>query len=304
MEAVTLSKEELRILFSCGCPAAVSLYLYRKSGEPLELAMDTLCLGAQQIRSASDCLRGLGLWQQTEKPTLPEPERPTYTEQDLHRAMTGRKGEFQKLVGEAQCRLGRTLSTEELKTLLSFVDYLRMPVEVAALLISYCVERNRRRGVRAPTMRTVEKEAYRWADANIDTLESAISYMQGQLQIHTRIHHLRDMMQIRDRRLTQTEEQYLTDWITMGFPDDVIAFAYEKTCVNTGGLKWPYMNSILKSWDQKKLHTLRDIAENDSAPKAPQKANPKDRNSMYQKHSQTTLTPMEREGILRVLEEV
>ena len=299
MEAVTLSKEELRVLLSCGCPSAVSLYLYRKSGEPLELAMDALRLDAQQMRTASDCLRQLGLVIQQEKQPLPQPERPQYSEQDLHRAMNSRNGQFQKLVGEAQRRLGRTLSTEELKSLLSFVDYLRMPAEVAALLISYCVERSRRRGVRAPSMRTVEKEAYRWADNHIDTLETAISYMQEQLQIHTRMHHLRNMMQLGDRRLTQAEEQYLYSWISMGFPDDVIGLAYEKTCVNTGGLKWAYMNSILRSWDEKKLHTLRDIAEGDSAPKRPVK----DRNSMYQKHEQTTLTPLEREAIQRALEE-
>lgn len=300
MEAVTLSKEELRLLLACGCPSAVSLYLYRKSGEPLELAMDALRLDAQQMRLASDCLRQLGLViRQENHPPMPEPERPQYTEQDLYRAMGN--PEFQKLIGEAQCRLGRTLSTEELKILLSFVDYLRMPVEVAALLISYCVERSRRRGVRAPTMRAVEKEAYRWADEHIDSLETAVSYMQEQLQIHTRIHHLRAMMQLADRRLTQAEEQYLHSWITMGFPDDVIALAYEKTCVNTGGLKWPYMNSILKSWNEKNLRTLRDISEGDSGPNRPA---PKDRNSMYQRHSQTTLTPLEREAVQRALEEV
>lgn len=299
MQAVTLTVEEIKVLLNCKYPDAVALYLYRKANEPLELAMEALGFDAPRMRSSADTLRRLGLWDSMEKSPMPQPERPKYTETDVHNAMGGQKGEFSKLVGEAQRRLGRTLSTEELKILLSFVDYLRMPVEVAALLISYCVERSRRRNGRTPSMRSVEKEAYHWADEGIDTLEAAIHHMQTQMQIQTRVSHLRNMMQIQERRLTQAEEQYLTSWITMGFPDDVIKLAYEKTCVNTGGLKWAYMNSILKSWNEKNLHTLRDISAGDGAPKR----KGKEINDMYQRHSHTTVTPLEREAIQRALEE-
>lgn len=299
MQAVTLTGEELKRLLSCGCSDAVSLYLYRRSGAPLELAMDALSFTAQRMRQSADTLRTLGMWDSEERTELPRPERPGYTESDVRNAITGRNGEFSKLVGEAQRRLGRTLSTEELKILLSFVDYLRMPVEVAALLISFCVERSRQKGSRSPSMRAVEKEAYHWADENIDTLEAAIAYMQNRMQIRSRMKHLQDLMQLRDRRLTKAEEQYLDSWITMGFTDDVIMHAYEKTCLNTGGLKWAYMHSILKSWNEKNLRTLRDIAEGDGAPKRKSS----NRNDQYQRHGETTVTELEREAIRRALEE-
>ena len=67
--------------------------------------------------------------------------------------MKDNKAAFSKLVGEAQRRLGRTLSTEELKTLLSFTDYLRLPPEVVGILLTYCIERNRRKGIRLPSIR-------------------------------------------------------------------------------------------------------------------------------------------------------
>ena len=294
MESVTLTKEELRKLLSCGCPDAVSLYLYRKSGAPLELAMDFLHFTGARMTAAGDSLRQLGLWECETRPQL-EPERPVYTEEDVHSAMRG--GQFPLLVGEAQRRLGRTLSTEELKTLLSFLDYLRMPTDVVGLLLSYCVERNRRRGVRAPSMRSIEQEAYRWADEHVDTLETACYHVQTQLQIHTRIQRLRNLMQIDGRRLTNSEEQYLSSWISMGFTDEVIQLAYEKTCLNTGGLKWNYMNSILKSWNEKNLRTPQDIATGDSAPQM-RRSN----NDMYQRHNDT-LSPLERQAIARAWEE-
>ena len=289
MQPVALTSEELRKLLSCGCPDAVTLYLYRKADQPLETALDALHFTVPQMVGATDCLRQLGLWETPQKIQL-EPERPTYTQDDVQRAIMESKGQFSKLVGEAQRRLGRTLSTEELKILLSFTDYLRLPTDVVGILLSYCAERCRRRGVRAPSMRAVEKEAYRWVDESIDNLETASFYVQQQLQVHTRIAQLRLMLQLDQRRLTATEEQYLTSWIQMGFSDEVIGMAYERTCLNTGGLKWNYMNSILKSWHEKNLHTPKEIAEGDQ----------RNTNQMYQRHNDT-LSPMEQKAIAMAL---
>lgn len=295
MQGVTLKSEELRKLLSCGCPDAVALYLYRKAGLPLETALDALHFTVPQMVGATDCLKQLALWESAERQT-PQPERPVYTDDDLRRAMRG--AEFKKLVGEAQRMLGRTVSTEELKTLLGFADYLRFPPDVIGVLLSYCVERNRRRGVRPPSMHAIEKEAYRWSDENIDTLETASFYVQSQLQLHTRIQQLRLHMQIDQRRLTAQEEQYLTSWIQMGFPDRSIHLAYERTCENTGTLRWAYMNSILKSWHEKNLHTPQEIASGDAAPTQPQRR----KADAYQRHGDQ-LSPLAQKAVQDALAE-
>ena len=296
MQGVALTSEELRKLLSCGCPDAVTLYLYRKAELPLETALDALHFTVPQMVGATDCLRQLGLWESAVKQT-PQPERPVYTDADLNRALRG--AAFKKLVGEAQRMLGRTVSTEELKTLLGFSDHLRLPSDVIGLLLSYCVERSRRRGVRPPSMHTIEREAYRWADENIDTLETASFYVQSQLQVHTRIQQLRLHMQIDHRRLTTQEEQYLTSWIQMGFPDPSIHMAYARTCENTGGLRWAYMNSILKSWHEKNLHTPEEITAGDTAP-AQQPSRRK--NGAYQHHGDA-LTPLAQKAVQDALAE-
>lgn len=296
MQGVALTSEELRKLLSCGCPDAVTLYLYRKAEMPLETALDALHFTVPQMVGATDCLKQLGLWETAVKQT-PQPERPVYTDADLNRALRG--AAFKKLVGEAQRMLGRTVSTEELKTLLGFSDHLRLPSDVIGLLLSYCVERSRRRGVRPPSMHTIEREAYRWADENIDTLETASFYVQSQLQVHTRIQQLRLHMQIDHRRLTTQEEQYLTGWIQMGFPDPAIHMAYARTCENTGGLRWAYMNSILKSWHEKNLHTPEEIAAGDTAPA---QQPPRRRNGAYQHHGDA-LTPLAQKAVQDALAE-
>ena len=298
MQGISLTSEELKKLLSCGCSDAVSLYLYRKASMPLETALDALHFTVTQMVAATDCLRQLGLWEEVRQRPM-QPERPNYSDADLHNALRSSKSQFPKLVGEAQRRLGRTLSTEELKTLLSFTDYLRLPIEVVGLLLHYCIERSRRRGTRSPSMRSMEKEAYHWADENIDSLETASYYVQTQLQLHNRIQHLRLLLQIDQRRLTSAEEQYLASWISMDFSDEVIRMAYERTCLNTGALKWAYMNSILKSWHEKGLKTPKQIAEGDTAPKTAKKGKPPT-GKQFMQHGQE-LSPLAKKAVALAL---
>jgi DnaD/phage-associated family protein len=170
---------------------------------------------------------------------------------------------FRSLYGEVQRRLGRALNTEEIKILLAMVRYLGLPEEVVAMLVSYCQEQARQRGRRAPSLRSIEKLAYVWAEQGIDTLEEAAAYIQKENIRNTRMSRLLGLLQIRGRNLTAAEERFANAWLEMGMEDAAIAMAYEKTCLNTGGLNWAYMNKILVSWHEAGLHTVAAIREGD-----------------------------------------
>lgn len=133
----------------------------------------------------------------------------------------------------------------------------------------------------------------------IDTLETASYYVQQQLLLHNRIQQLRLSLQIDQRRLTPAEERYLLHWIQLGFGDDAICLAYERTCLNTGALKWAYMNSILESWHKKGLHSLSEIQQGD-VPAAPGSSSR--RNTGYQQHS-GELGPLAKQAVARMLAE-
>ena len=295
MEQITLPLSDLRKLFGCGNAEAALLYLYYKSGQPRELALDALRFTPAQMQAAMESLRRLGLWEEP-APRHPEPtERPVYTENDIRAEMERKGSDFGLLVGEAQRRLGRILSVEELKILLSLTDYLGLPTEVIGILLTYCIDRDRARGRgRAPSIRAIEKEAYRWADEGIDTIEEAVSFMQRDLYRRSRVGAIQSRLQIDERRLTSAEEKYILSWLEMGFGEREIAHAYEKTCLNVGGLKWPYLNSILKSWHEQGLHTLQEIQAGDRQPQARKKDAPPEKRQ---------LSKLEREAIARVLQE-
>ena len=138
-----------------------------------------------------------------------------------------------------------------------------MSPDVIVVLVNYCKERARQKSGRAPSLRAIEKEAYAWAEQGIDTMEEAAVYIQSRNQHNTRIAHIKHLLQIHGRKLTPGEEKYATAWAEMGFEDGAISMAYERTCINTGTLKWPYMNSILKRWHDSGLHTVEQINSGD-----------------------------------------
>ena len=272
-EALKLPGQDVRKLLAAANGDAALLYLYEQSGLPRAEAMERLRMTQTRYDLAAATLQQMGLWQEETKRFFAPAEAPHYTEEDVTREYHAGP-EFPSMVGEAQRRLGRILSTEELKILLCIYRYLGLPVEVISILIHYCIEKNRARGPgKMPSVRAIEKEAYRWADLGIDTLEEAAVYMQNQLQLQSRAGRIRQVLQIADRRLTPGEEKLIHTWLSWGFGEDEIRMAYEKTCMNTGGLKWPYLNSILKSWHEQGLTTVRQIETGDRAPAAkPQRA--------------------------------
>ena len=161
------------------------------------------------------------------------------------------------------------------------------------------MERGRSRGSgRTPSLRIIEREAYRWADAGIDTMERAAAFIQEQNQREIRSLQIAELLGVQGRNLTQGEEKYLKAWADWGFSDEVIRMAYDKTCMNTGALKWPYMHSILKSWNAQGLTTVDEIVSRDRKPGAPVRTGKSD----YQRHGQP-LSPMMKQAVARKLQD-
>ena len=260
-----ISREHAYKLLCAASGDAALLYLYLQSGNDLQEAAGALHMTEGEVQCAAATLRQLGLWAEKEKVFLVG-ERPSYSEADLIHAMDHDRS-FPALRDEVQQVLGRNLATEELKILLSFTNYLGLPHEVISILIRYCMHRNVQKGkVRNPSLRTIEKEAHRWAEMGIDTMEEASAYIHRQNVRNSRLGQLMEQLQIRGRALTAAEERYAQQWLDWGFDKDVIAMAYERTCLNTGGLSWAYMNKILARWQQAGLLTKDAIARGDTKP--------------------------------------
>ena len=265
-EALSLSRDDVRKLLSAASPDAALLHLYIQSGNRFEEAETALQLSASRLSCAAATLRQLGLWPEDHTRILPAGERPAYTEYDITDALRADRS-FASLRDELQRLMGRVLNTEELKIVLGFVRYLGLPADVISVLVCYCRDRARQRGsLRSPSLRTIEKEAYAWAEQGIDTVEAAAAYIQRQNVRNSRMYRLMGILQVRGRNLTAAEEKYASGWLEMGFDEESIAMAYERTCLNTGGLNWAYMNKILQRWHRQGWHTADAVRSGDRKP--------------------------------------
>ena len=269
IQNVNLDNGDVRRLLGAASGDAALLYIYIRSGNEPAGAEEALHLTEGRYACAAATLRQLGLWPEEKRISIAPGERPNYSERDVVQAMDTEPS-FRSLYGEIQRRLGKPLNTEELKILLGFVRYLGLPEDVICVLVSYCQERARRKGsVRNPSLRTIEKEAYAWAEQGIDTMEEAAAFIHGQNVYHSRLSGLCRLLQIRGRTLTAAEEKYAKAWLDMGVEDELITMAYERTCLNTGGLSWAYMNKILTRWHEAGFRTGDDVRAGDR--KAPPK---------------------------------
>ena len=260
---IEFTPEESQKLLGAASGDAALLYIFLKNGNQIVDASETLGLNDTRLTCAAATLRQLGLWQEPSKNVVAG-EAPVYTEQDVMRCLQS-DASFRRLYGEVQRRLGRTLNTEELKILLAFVRYLGLPEDVICVLVSYCQDRARQRGsLRNPSLRTIEKEAYAWAEQGIDTLEAAAAFIHRQNVLRSRLSGLMRILQIYGRSLTAAEEKYARQWLEMGMDEELLRMAYERTCLNTGNMNWAYMHKILLRWHQAGYKHAEDVRKGDT----------------------------------------
>ena len=208
-------------------------------------------------------------------PKLEDDRPPEYTAQDITQALQNGGG-FAGLVPEVERLLGKVLSTADLKLLYQLSDFYALPPEVILTLVGWCMEKTAKRygPGRKPTLPQIKREGYKWYKAGVTTLDAADAYLRRQQLLGTRGMEIMAILGIRDRGPVPHEEEFLTAWIQMDFPDDVLRLAYERTVFQLAPEKfrWSYMNGILVRWNQQGLKTVAAIqaAEARRKPSFPQ----------------------------------
>jgi DNA replication protein DnaD len=196
----------------------------------------------------------------------PEEEPRRYTTDEMkHELKEG--SDFALIVEETQRSLGRILSPDDLLRLYGIYDALRLPPEVILQLITHCIRESRLSGGgRAPSMRYIEKVAYTWEHEGVFTLDKAEEYIKKLEERRSLRGEIKRALQIKDREFSATEKRYVDSWIDMGIEPGAIGIAYDKTLVKTGKMVWGYMDTIMKSWHGKGIHTALEALEKDKWP--------------------------------------
>ena len=266
--AVPIADADKLLKSSDGTAALLYLYAMRYGGNFSETsAALALKRTENEIAKALSLLCQLGLFKTNEcdsKLLSPADELPEYTAEDIA-SRARESGEFKAIIDETQRIMGHMLTGPDLKTLFGIYDYLHLPAEVTILMINHCVEETRERlgPGKLPSMHSIEKEAYVWYNREILTLERAEEFLMKKRAQSGALNDIKRLLQINGRNFTTTERKYVEAWLDMGFELEAIALAYDKTVIKTGNLAWKYMNSILTSWHEKKLHTAEEVTSGD-----------------------------------------
>ena len=275
--SITAAAADKLIAAHDGDIALLYVWLCRNGSFNAEKAAAELCRNLSQINSAYEKLCRMGLpasaapTKSAEK-VMPAEELPEYTAKDIVTRSKTDSG-FKAVLDEAQRKLGRTLSSSDMKTLFGIYDYLALPPDVIFMLLAHCIDvfADKYGPGRLPSMRSIEKEAYSWANKEIMTLEQADEYIRSYQARRGRLNELKAALGITGRQPTATETKYMLSWLEMGFDTECLSIAYDRTVTNTGSLKWNYMNKIVTSWHEKGLHTPADIEEKDGRSPAAKK---------------------------------
>ena len=176
--------------------------------------------------------------------------------EEIRGAMT-ENPELADLCTLSQEILGKTLRNKDIETLYWFYDELGLSPEVITMLLEYCVSKDKR------NMNYIEKVAISWHENGIVTIDAADRFINNEKEKSGYFYSLRKLFGIDNRSLSKTEETYLKSWRDdLGMDENMVGLAYEYCIMQTSKLSFPYMNSIIKRWNELGIHTVPE-AERD-----------------------------------------
>lgn len=190
---------------------------------------------------------------------------------EISKAM-GINPKMKETVNLAEQLLKKPLSQREITSLYTFMQEYSMSQEMVLALLEYCVTLDK------TSFSYIEKVAQGWNEQGITTLREATKVLNRLTKEMNMVKKCKKIFGL-EREFSQTEKNYISHWVSeLSMSEAMIRSAYEKTVSNTGKISMPYMNSILKSWFEKGIKTVSQIAEKESVPVKKEKG----KNSGYQ----------------------
>ncbi len=261
--AMTGQAADRLLKLDSGDAALLYLHLLRRGG------LEGLKWPEDRVQSALERLRGQGLAPAELPAPAPPPSQeappPEYSTEDIAQALADQASTFPALVGEVERRLGKRLSAADLRSLYTLYDHLAIPAEVILMLVGWCIEEIERKygPGRKPFLSQIRKEGFAWARRGVDTMERAEEYIAKLARLRGREAEVLRLLDIPARPLVEREKAYIAAWDEMGFDNEALRMAYERTVLKKQSMDWGYMNGILRRWHEKGLHTAAAVQAGD-----------------------------------------
>lgn len=186
---------------------------------------------------------------------VPLGAKPVYNPGQVDFLMQSDKG-INDLLQIAQAAMGHSLSSNDVSTIVGFYDWLKLPIDVIAVLLTYGSKNSK-------SMRYIEKIAVSWAEKDIKTAEEAekqLNYFSNEFR------EVLGFFGIHNRVASSDEQKHILKWIDQyNMPMQLIKKACEKTIANTGQASFPYAAKIIENWHKSGIKTLDAAEKEDTA---------------------------------------
>ncbi len=204
-------------------------------------------------------------------------EKPNYSLDELKTFKN--KEETAQILFIAEQYLKKTLSANDIRSILFITDCLHFSDDLIDYLLQYCVQRGKK------DFRYIEKVAINWAQENITTPKEALAHSgKYDKNVYTIMNALG-----KTSSPTPKEVNYIKHWHNeLGFTQDIILEACERTVLATDKHRFEYADKILESWKRIGVHHKKDILEADTSFKKSKDYTPSDKktNTMFHQFKQ------------------
>ncbi|MBR3955851.1 MAG: DnaD domain protein [Clostridia bacterium] len=163
--------------------------------------------------------------------------------------------EIRELFNEAQTVLGRMLGTGDQAALLLLFDYYGLPADVLLMLCEYA-----RTMGKAGNLNYIYAVGQDWSEREIDTFERADEELRRLAEVDTNWSQFCALTGMQHLKPTKGQQKYMHTWISeWKFTVPMLAVAFEKMKEHTDGVRFSYMNGILKNWLSKGIMSPEQV---------------------------------------------
>ena len=186
-------------------------------------------------------------------PSKKEFVKPDYSADQL--SMFQSRESTSEILFIAESYLGKTLSANDIRSLLFISDVLQFSVDMIDHLLQYCIDRGKK------DFRYIEKVAVNWAENDISTPGQAEAFSSKyNKQVYTVMNALG-----KSSNPTPKEAEFIKRWYQIyGFSSDIVLEACERTVMATDRHRFEYADKILTSWKNAGVHHKPDIEKIDA----------------------------------------
>jgi len=198
-------------------------------------------------------------------------EIPQYSVQELEIYKASSK-DIDRLFRIAEEKLGTLLKYTDLNILFGLYDWLKLPLDVIEILITYCVSGDKK------NMNYIQSVGIDWAENEINTAEKAHEHIKTFTKDYREI---LKALGLGKNNPAPVQIEFMDKWLKEYlFPLDIILEACDTTIMQTGKAEFRYCDGILKRWLEKGVKTIEEIKQVEESFRSAQKTTKKSKPSV------------------------